>query len=88
MDDGREPRCFTCRQPVGDPPVLNRLEDGGACPACRDRLLDSLPSLLPTRAPGEKGASGVPSFAPTFVLVEEPGLDDEAEAGADAPEPA
>jgi hypothetical protein len=42
-------RCFTCGLPVGEPAQLNRLTDGKPCPACRDRLLESLPSIVPTR---------------------------------------
>ena len=44
--------CFHCAQPVGDPPQLNELEDGEACPACRDRLLEELPPIVhsPVRA--------------------------------------
>lgn len=41
--------CFTCGQEVGEPPRLNKLPEGRSCPACRDRLLDSLPSLLPSQ---------------------------------------
>lgn len=48
MSDSIDPRCFTCRQPVGDPPILNRGEDGELCPTCRERVLDSLPTLLPS----------------------------------------
>jgi len=40
--------CFTCGQEVGEPPRLNKLPAGSNCPACRDRLLDSLPALLPS----------------------------------------
>jgi hypothetical protein len=45
----RQPVCFTCSQPIAEPPAINRLENGDFCPTCRDRLLDSLPSLLPSR---------------------------------------
>ena len=41
--------CFTCGQAVTDPPRLHRLEDGSACPACRDRALALLPPALPVR---------------------------------------
>ena len=40
--------CFTCGLVIGDPPRLNQLPEGRTCPACRDRVLDSLPSLLPS----------------------------------------
>lgn len=39
--------CFSCGQPVTDPPRLNRLKDGSACPACRERALDAAPPILP-----------------------------------------
>jgi hypothetical protein len=45
---GREPVCITCGQPAG-PRRLNRLSDGRVCPTCCDRLLDTLPALLPSR---------------------------------------
>ena len=48
MSEINETRCFKCRQLVEDPPVLNQLEDGSSCPACSDRVLDALPSLLPS----------------------------------------
>jgi len=44
----REPVCIGCGQPTGPLPRLNRFPDGKPCPACRDRLLDTLPPLLPT----------------------------------------
>ena len=46
----RQSVCFTCSQPVAEPPAINQLENGETCPTCRDRLLDSLPPLLPSRA--------------------------------------
>jgi len=49
MMDGESPLCFHCGQPTEsgeEGPRLNRLEDGRACPACADRLLQSLPSLV------------------------------------------
>jgi len=42
--------CFTCGCPVGEPYKLNRLDNDQICPSCRDRVLDSLPPVLP-RAP-------------------------------------
>jgi len=45
----RQPVCFTCSQPIAESPAINRLENGDFCPTCRNRLLDSLPSLLPRR---------------------------------------
>lgn len=42
-----ETLCFSCGQPVGDPPKLNRLESGQVCRTCSDRVLDSLQPPLP-----------------------------------------
>lgn len=44
----RDPLCINCGQPTGPGPRLNQLPDGHTCPACRDRLLDSLPPVLPS----------------------------------------
>ncbi|MBI5365316.1 MAG: hypothetical protein HZA53_19220 [Planctomycetes bacterium] len=41
--------CFTCGLATSEPPRLNQLPNGSTCPACRDRLLDALPALLPGR---------------------------------------
>jgi len=41
--------CFTCGLVIESPPRLSRLTTGQACPACRDRVLDGLPSALPSR---------------------------------------
>jgi DNA-directed RNA polymerase subunit RPC12/RpoP len=41
--------CITCGMHVTTAPNLNRLSNGQTCPTCRDRVLDGLPSLLPTR---------------------------------------
>lgn len=46
MTSTPEPVCFTCGQEY-DGQHLNRLRNGAVCPACRDRLLDSLPAPLP-----------------------------------------
>lgn len=46
--------CFSCGLALGDPPRLNHLPNGSVCPACRDRLLESLPSILPTLEPAEE----------------------------------
>jgi len=40
--------------PVGEPHRLNRLDNGQLCPTCRDRVLDSLPPVLPA-LPRERG---------------------------------
>jgi hypothetical protein len=42
--------CIHCGLSAGNPPRLNRLEDGRVCPACADRLLMSLPPVLPGSA--------------------------------------
>ena len=52
MARDRQPVCITCGQPIARGSTINRLEDGAACPTCRDRLLDALPSLLPSQ-PGQ-----------------------------------
>ena len=44
--------CFQCGQSVGEPPRLNRLDEGGSCPACAERLLDMLPSIFHTPLEG------------------------------------
>lgn len=44
------PVCFTCGLAY-DRLHFNRLRNGAVCPTCRDRLLDELPSILPSRAP-------------------------------------
>lgn len=41
------PLCFTCGLSIEDPPRINALSDGGPCPACQARVLDSLPPLVP-----------------------------------------
>lgn len=49
MSDPAAPVCFHCGQSTEsseDGPRLNRLPDGQPCPACADRLLASLPSLV------------------------------------------
>ena len=38
--------CFHCGNPVGDPPTLNELGEGGNCPACAERLLETLPPIF------------------------------------------
>lgn len=42
-------RCITCGGGVTDPPQLHRLENGSACPTCRDRALEAVPAALPRR---------------------------------------
>lgn len=42
--------CFHCGQPAGDPLAVNQLDDETPCPACAERMLAALPSLLPSEA--------------------------------------
>ena len=42
--------CIHCGLSAGDPPRLNRLQDGQVCPVCADRLLAMLPPVLPAEA--------------------------------------
>ena len=44
----RQPVCIACGQATGPKPRLNRLPDGSPCPSCRDRLLETLPPVLPS----------------------------------------
>ena len=46
----RDPVCIGCGQETGPRPRLNRLPDGKTCPTCQDRLLESLPPVLPAPA--------------------------------------
>jgi hypothetical protein len=49
MTRSRDTLCFTCGQALQDPPRFNLLESGEYCPACRDRVLDAVPAVLPRR---------------------------------------
>ncbi len=49
MTEDADILCFQCGYKWTDPPEVPELEDGSECPACRDRLLDTLPPLLPRR---------------------------------------
>jgi hypothetical protein len=81
MSERRETLCFECGQVVGDPPILNRHEGGETCRRCADRVLDSLPPLLPRPVPlAEHEEERASSYE--FDL---PGADFEPE---DPPEPA
>jgi len=49
MSESASPVCFHCGLPTEcgeEGPRLNRLPNGRTCPACADRLLMSLPSLV------------------------------------------
>lgn len=52
--------CFHCGKPVGDPPILNEVAQDQVCPVCRDRVLDSLPPLLPSETVPETAESWIP----------------------------
>lgn len=60
MGRAQDTLCIGCGLPAGNPPRLNRLDDGRVCPTCRDRLLESLPPALPGlgRAAREEEALG------------------------------
>jgi len=47
MSEESAPVCIRCGNPVTDPPRIQYLASGEACYCCRDRYVDSLPSLLP-----------------------------------------
>ena len=49
MPDRAKTICFSCGLEVGAAPQLNRLSNGQICPACRERVLDSLAPALPRR---------------------------------------
>ena len=52
MEARNETICITCGQ-AASPRRWNVLSDGSACPACRDRLLETLPAALPARSAPE-----------------------------------
>ena len=64
MSSNADILCFLCGTKLEDPPQLPELDDGSECPACRDRLLDALPPLLPRRGTYFE-ASGTESDAHT-----------------------
>jgi hypothetical protein len=47
MPNGARTVCFSCGNPVGEPPALHRLANGQPCAACRERVLEHLPPALP-----------------------------------------
>ena len=53
MGQGKGIVCIQCGHSVGDPPVLNVMPEGGNCPACAERLLETLPPIFhsPIEAP-------------------------------------
>lgn len=60
MNSESQSLCFTCGQDVGEPPRLNRLENGLPCPTCRDRILAFLPPALPGPGSAEFKRAEVP----------------------------
>lgn len=52
------PLCFQCGQATEAGAELNQLPGGEPCPACRERLLDLLPPLLPGLGKGLPEAYG------------------------------
>jgi len=49
MPDRAKTICISCGLEVSSTPQLNRLSNGQTCPACRERVLDSLAPALPVR---------------------------------------
>jgi hypothetical protein len=47
MADTTPTYCIHCGHSTEQEGRLNRLADGRVCPSCRERLLESLPPLLP-----------------------------------------
>ncbi len=56
MGHGQAIVCIQCGHSVGDPPVLNELPDGGNCPACAERLLETLPPIFSSPVDAPEGA--------------------------------
>ncbi|MDP6538092.1 MAG: hypothetical protein QF410_00955 [Planctomycetota bacterium] len=71
MSSDHDPRCFRCGQAAGASPRFHFLPNGAPCPACRDRLLESLPAALP----GGGGAAEPEPRAPTPTGAGEEGRD-------------
>ena len=51
MSDSAEPICFFCSQAFQVSGQLNRMPDGRPCPICANRLMESLPPLMPGGMP-------------------------------------
>ena len=68
MSSNHPTLCIHCGLPVGDPPQLNRLRNGQVCPACRERVLASIPPALPSprQVPLEREA--LDALAPRDIL--------------------
>ena len=74
MTRDRQPVCITCGQPVAVQGEVNRLPTGEPCHACRDRLLDALPTLLPRDATERSRPGRAPEDVE--VVSEDPSPDD------------
>jgi len=71
MSNAAPTLCFHCGLAAGDPPRLNRLEDGRVCQACADRLLALLPPALPSYDPARDSVlsdaeSSEPEYGPDY----------------------
>ncbi len=49
MDGKSATFCFACTRAIEHPHQIHRDADGVACAACVDRVLESMPALLPAR---------------------------------------
>lgn len=58
MAEGHETLCFTCGLPAGEEARLNHLPNGQVCPACRDRLLETLPAPFPVGGVRDQPSAG------------------------------
>lgn len=67
MANQPDPVCITCGLDF-DGRNLNRLRNGAVCPTCRDRLLDSLPALLPKVSQIERAEEGAPVLRAGSIL--------------------
>ena len=70
MTSDRGTVCFTCGEVTGDPPRLNRLQDGSVCPGCRVRIEESLPPLLPGFGRGLPEGYAAPEEIHAAILTE------------------
>ncbi len=76
-----ETPCITCGLPSGDPPRLNHLPSGLICPSCHDRLLESLPPMLPVDSTSGIARESVPDEQIAFGG----GIDEGWEAPGEGP---
>jgi hypothetical protein len=63
MADSTPTYCIHCGHSTEQDGRLNRLADGRVCPSCRERLLDSLPPLLPRFGYGHESETELESEA-------------------------